>query len=157
MIQRFAGALVALCAGDPDVAARTLGLGATQADEVPRNAALRDAPTARADAVYAGVLYEARVSAFGPGGTAASDPSNSFSFSAPCAPSLASTGLSVPAAGGTGSVGMNAAEGCLWTAVSNVAWITISSGSSGSGDGVISFSVAANPNSSSRTGTITER
>ena len=52
-------ALVALCAGDPDVAARTLGLGATQADEVPRNAALRDAPTARADAVYAGVLYEA--------------------------------------------------------------------------------------------------
>jgi uncharacterized protein len=52
-------ALVALCAGDPDVAARTLGLGATQADEVGRNAALRDAPTARADAVYTGVLYEA--------------------------------------------------------------------------------------------------
>jgi cytoplasmic iron level regulating protein YaaA (DUF328/UPF0246 family) len=51
--------LVALCAGDPDVAARTLGLGATQADEVGRNAALRDAPAARADAVYTGVLYEA--------------------------------------------------------------------------------------------------
>jgi cytoplasmic iron level regulating protein YaaA (DUF328/UPF0246 family) len=52
-------ALVALCAGDPAVAASTLGLGATQADEVGRNAALRDAPTARADAVYSGVLYEA--------------------------------------------------------------------------------------------------
>ena len=52
-------ALTTLCAGDPDVAAGTLGLGSTQADEVARNAALRDAPTARADAVYAGVLYEA--------------------------------------------------------------------------------------------------
>ncbi|HET6654225.1 MAG TPA: peroxide stress protein YaaA [Nocardioides sp.] len=52
-------ALTTLCAGDPEVAARTLGLGSTQADEVARNAALRDSPTARADAVYNGVLYEA--------------------------------------------------------------------------------------------------
>ena len=52
-------ALVALCDGDPDEAARVLGLGRTQADEVARNAALREAPTGRADAVYSGVLYEA--------------------------------------------------------------------------------------------------
>ncbi|HEX5770777.1 MAG TPA: peroxide stress protein YaaA, partial [Nocardioidaceae bacterium] len=36
-----------------------LGLGKTQTDEVLRNAALRTAPTARADEVYSGVLYEA--------------------------------------------------------------------------------------------------
>lgn len=56
-------ALVTLCttgaAGDVDKAAQVLGLGRTQADEVLRNAELRSAPTARADDVYAGVLYEA--------------------------------------------------------------------------------------------------
>jgi cytoplasmic iron level regulating protein YaaA (DUF328/UPF0246 family) len=51
-------ALVELCGGDPDAAARTLGLGTTQVDEVRRNARLRGSPTARADALYTGVLYE---------------------------------------------------------------------------------------------------
>ena len=52
-------ALVRLCDGDPAVASTTLGLGRTQLDEVERNAGLLDAPTARADHVYSGVLYEA--------------------------------------------------------------------------------------------------
>jgi hypothetical protein len=42
-----------------DKAAEVLGLGKTQTDEVLRNAGLRTAPTARADEVYSGVLYEA--------------------------------------------------------------------------------------------------
>ena len=37
---------------------QVLGLGPTQADDVRRNADLLDAPTARADAIYTGVLYE---------------------------------------------------------------------------------------------------
>ena len=59
-------ALVSLCTtggaddmGDAAKAAEVLGLGKTQLDEVARNAALEDAPTARADQVYTGVLYEA--------------------------------------------------------------------------------------------------
>ncbi len=40
-------------------AAEVLGLGPTQAVEVERNAALREAPTMRADRVYTGVLYDA--------------------------------------------------------------------------------------------------
>ena len=51
--------LVALCEGDAATAARTLGLGATQVDLVARNASLMTAPTARADAIYTGVLYDA--------------------------------------------------------------------------------------------------
>ncbi|HSE08269.1 MAG TPA: peroxide stress protein YaaA [Nocardioidaceae bacterium] len=55
--------LVTLCttgaAGDAGKAAEVLGLGKTQADEVLRNAELTSAPTARADQVYSGVLYEA--------------------------------------------------------------------------------------------------
>lgn len=52
-------ALVELCTSDDAKAVEVLGLGPTQADEVRRNAALATAPTARADRVYSGVLYEA--------------------------------------------------------------------------------------------------
>lgn len=51
--------LVELCRADPAEAAATLGLGPKQLDLVARNAELPDAPTARADAVYTGVLYDA--------------------------------------------------------------------------------------------------
>ena len=44
---------------EPADAAAVLGLGPTQTDEVVRDAALPTAPTARADQVYSGVLYEA--------------------------------------------------------------------------------------------------
>ena len=43
----------------PTAAADVLGLGAGQRDLVARNAALATAPTARADAIYTGVLYDA--------------------------------------------------------------------------------------------------
>ena len=53
-------ALVDLCTTRPPTeAAATLGLGPTQTDLVEADAALPSAPTARADAVYTGVLYEA--------------------------------------------------------------------------------------------------
>jgi cytoplasmic iron level regulating protein YaaA (DUF328/UPF0246 family) len=53
-------ALVELCTtSDPAVAAKVLGLGSTQTDAVGLDARLVRAPTARADRVYSGVLYEA--------------------------------------------------------------------------------------------------
>jgi cytoplasmic iron level regulating protein YaaA (DUF328/UPF0246 family) len=57
--EQVLAALVDLCSGDPDRAGEVLGLGATQTAEVGRNAALRTAPTARAERVYTGVLYDA--------------------------------------------------------------------------------------------------
>ena len=57
--RRVLDALVDLCSGDPGPAASTLGIGSTQLDLVDLNAGLRTAPTARADKVYAGVLYDA--------------------------------------------------------------------------------------------------
>lgn len=51
-------ALVALCSSDPERGVSVLGLGPTQADDVRRNARLREAPTTRADALYTGVLYD---------------------------------------------------------------------------------------------------
>jgi cytoplasmic iron level regulating protein YaaA (DUF328/UPF0246 family) len=55
-------ALVRLCrAGEVPLeeAIRALGVGPTLSDEVARNARLPQAPTARADRIYTGVLYEA--------------------------------------------------------------------------------------------------
>ncbi|OKI45207.1 peroxide stress protein YaaA [Micromonospora sp. CB01531] len=53
-------ALVALCAGPDDGAARAaLGLSEGQGGELRRNARLRVAATAPADRIYTGVLYEA--------------------------------------------------------------------------------------------------
>lgn len=57
--QRVIDALVQLCEGDPDVAAKTLGIGTTQLDLVALNRGLSSAPTQRADGVYTGVLYDA--------------------------------------------------------------------------------------------------
>jgi cytoplasmic iron level regulating protein YaaA (DUF328/UPF0246 family) len=56
--EQVLAALMELCRADPDRAIQVLGLGPTQSDDVRRNAALFDAPTARADAIYTGVLYE---------------------------------------------------------------------------------------------------
>ena len=55
--ERILDALIGL--SDRPDAAGVLGLGGTQADLVALNAGLRTAPTARADAVYSGVLYDA--------------------------------------------------------------------------------------------------
>ena len=51
-------ALIALCREDPAGAVELLGLGARGADEVARNAALREQPTAAASRIYTGVLYD---------------------------------------------------------------------------------------------------
>ncbi|MEK7406425.1 MAG: BACON domain-containing carbohydrate-binding protein [Acidobacteriota bacterium] len=70
-----------------------------------------------------------------------------------CAFSLSSTGTSVPAAGGAGT--FNVSTTCSWSATPSAGWITISSGASGSGDGSVAYSAAANPGSAARIGTIT--
>jgi cytoplasmic iron level regulating protein YaaA (DUF328/UPF0246 family) len=57
--EQVVDALVTLCCDDPDKAAATLGVPKSQLDLVARNAGLRTAPTARADQIYTGVLYEA--------------------------------------------------------------------------------------------------
>ena len=55
----------------------------------------------------------------------------------------------------TGSVPVRAASGCNWSATSNTEWIRITSGGSGRGNGSVSYAVAANTNSTARTGTLT--
>jgi uncharacterized protein len=57
--ERLLGALAAVCSDDRDLAATTLGVGPTQWHLLDLNSELPGAPTARADRVYTGVLYDA--------------------------------------------------------------------------------------------------
>ena len=57
--QQLVDRLVGLCRHEPEQARAVLGLGPSQGDEVARNARLLEAPTARAEQIYTGVLYAA--------------------------------------------------------------------------------------------------
>lgn len=58
----------------------------------------------------------------------------------------------VPIAGAAGSITVTA--GCQWNAASDSAWITVTSGASGTGNGTVNYTVAANPGGN-RVGNIT--
>jgi hypothetical protein len=74
---------------------------------------------------------------------------------APCVPSINPTSQSFAGAGGPGApVAVTAVAGCAWTSTSNAAWLTITSGFSGTGNGTVGFSVAPNT-LTFRTGTLT--
>ena len=72
-----------------------------------------------------------------------------------CTYSISPTSKNFNSAGGSGTVSVNTQSGCSWTAVSNTGWITIASGSSGTGNGTVSYSVSENTSTSQRTGTMT--
>ena len=57
-----------------------------------------------------------------------------------------------PSAGGNGSVTVSAMIGCAWNATSNSDWLTILSGASGTGSGVITYTVGPNPGGAERVG-----
>ncbi|HBG07986.1 MAG: hypothetical protein A2075_11030 [Geobacteraceae bacterium GWC2_58_44] len=67
---------------------------------------------------------------------------------------LASSDLSFAASGGSGSATVTISGSCLWGAAAMVPWITLTSGQSGSGNGTVGFTVAAN-SGAARSGTIT--
>jgi hypothetical protein len=65
------------------------------------------------------------------------------------------TTASFGAAGGTSNVTITAASNYSWSATSGAAWITITSGATGSGNGTVSYTAVANSSSSNRTAILT--
>lgn len=61
-----------------------------------------------------------------------------------CTYSLSAMSVSVASLATTGTVSVTAGAGCAWTAVSAAGFVTVTEGASGSGNGVVSYSVAAN-------------
>jgi hypothetical protein len=69
-----------------------------------------------------------------------------------CTWSLSPTGAGVPAASGSGAIGITTQDGCAWNAVSNASWLSV--GASASGAGTLAYSYAAS-SGPARNGTIT--
>lgn len=62
----------------------------------------------------------------------------------------------IGAAGGTASITVETAPATVnWTAAANATWLRINAGASGTGNGAVNYVVSPNPNTASRTGTIT--
>lgn len=72
----------------------------------------------------------------------------------PCTYNLSPTSLSLGAAAGSGSVNVTTASHCTWTAASDRGWMTITSGATGTGNGVVNASLTANSSETARTGTL---
>jgi WD40 repeat protein len=70
--------------------------------------------------------------------------------SSACAASVSPGRADYPTEGGSGVVNISAPAGCLWNAVSRVSWLKITGPSSGTGNGVVSYT--ATGGSSSMTG-----
>jgi hypothetical protein len=84
--------------------------------------------------------------------TAASDSTLVANFT--CPTSILPTNAAYDGTGGDGTVSVSSASDCDWSASSHAFWITITSGSSGSASGTVSYSVASNMRPTPRTGTM---
>ncbi len=73
----------------------------------------------------------------------------------PCSYSVSPTGESFTASGGRSSLSVTSSSDCNWLAASHETWITIEGGRNGTGNGTVSYAVAANGDPASRTATIT--
>jgi hypothetical protein len=73
----------------------------------------------------------------------------------PCVYTISPANLSFGSDGGTGSISVTAPNNCSWNASENVDWINITAGSSGNGDGIVSYTVLANSAADNRSDTIT--
>ena len=74
---------------------------------------------------------------------------------APCNYNISPMNNTSDKAGGNGTVSVTTQAWCTWMAVSNASWITITGGSSGTGNGAVAYTVAANTTGNDRTGTLT--
>ncbi|MGD1021065.1 MAG: choice-of-anchor tandem repeat GloVer-containing protein [Verrucomicrobiia bacterium] len=105
----------------------------------------------------AGLLQASATNFLGTTSAAGSDSLGTvFSLIQPCTFSLSPSRVTLTAIapGGTFAV-TSSGTGCVWTATSNVDWISVTSSNSGIGDGTVAYSMTINTNSKSRVGTIT--
>ncbi|MGH7552362.1 MAG: BACON domain-containing protein, partial [Longimicrobiales bacterium] len=68
----------------------------------------------------------------------------------PCALTLSASSASFGVGGGAGTVGVSGPAGCAWTASTSAAWIRLNSGTSGTGNGPVGYTVQANSGPQSR-------
>ncbi len=78
-----------------------------------------------------------------------------WSFTTSCTYSFSPSSGGVAADATTSTVNVNTQAGCPWTAVSNNSYLTVTSGASGTGPGLVTYSLTANPSTFARPATLT--
>jgi len=61
-----------------------------------------------------------------------------------CSYAISAVTQAVAATGGPGAIAVTAASGCAWSATSNASWISVQTGSTGAGNGSVTFGVMPN-------------
>ena len=101
-----------------------------------------------------------------PASLAASDPAKEYVYvggrlvateepqAASCTISISPTSQSFTSSGGSSTANVTASAGCSWSATSNVFWISLAQGASGTGNGSFGYSVGLNSTNSCRSGTV---
>jgi hypothetical protein len=112
-----------------------------------------DLNTLLTSAPAAGIIYDARVAAVGPTGSAESSDSNAFVYSGPCTYAVSPTNVTGAAAGGVGALGIATGASCVWSTTSQAAWLTLGA-ANGSGSASVALTIAPNNTASPRSGTI---
>jgi uncharacterized repeat protein (TIGR03803 family) len=78
-----------------------------------------------------------------------------FNLTQPCTFSLSPSRVILNGLANTGTVAITpSGTGCVWTATSDVDWITVTSSNSGIGEGMVAYAVTVNSNNHSRTGRV---
>jgi len=121
-------------------------------DLTPNNVANNGSATIRMPAGLNLTLARIKVEAVGNIFFDISD--TNFTLTPGCSTAINSTTQNFSAGFNTGTVGVTAATGCFWAAISNAPWIVITSGATGTSNGVVNYSVTTNPGTL-RTGTMT--
>jgi uncharacterized repeat protein (TIGR03803 family) len=104
----------------------------------------------------AGLLQASSTSFLGTTSAAGGDSRGTvFSLIQPCTFTLSPSRVALLGIAESGTFTVTSSgTGCVWTATSKADWITVTSGSSGVGDGVVGYSVTADSKSNTRVGTI---
>lgn len=106
--------------------------------------------------LQAGTIYYFAATAYDVQGNESSY-SNEVSYTVPgnCTYSISPTSKTFTQTGGKEAVTVTTQSTCNWTALSGASWMTLTSGSSGTGNGTVSYSVSANADTASRISTST--
>ena len=99
--------------------------------------------------IAAAIAAAIGISGCGSSSTSLLQPSNDR-----CQIAIRGSSSTIPADGGPGSISVNAARECLWSATSESQWLTITSGASGQGDGTVNFQAVSNPAPALRRGSV---
>jgi Putative binding domain, N-terminal len=103
----------------------------------------------------AGPIYTLDVAAVGAGGRGTSSLSPDSFAIASCTVGVSQLNASMPAVGGTVLEYVTTNPGCGWTATTSATWLGITSGGTGSGNGSVTMTAAANSALTSRSATMT--